>query len=297
MLVKGEDHEENVTVDTPPPQPVEPPQAALSQTTVNTDQVAIPVELIQADADMVASSLTANQHLCTVISPATLAGGYTFPAQVDGIDFIVTVPTGGVVEGQAFTVPYPTAAAVQPLSVELVTPDVVMMTPEEEVKGRWRNELCECCEVFANGMCLQGFFCAPILLAQVMTRFHLNPLGSYGPLRYRQTFWWILTIWIVFLAIACFLWTSGNVAFLFEILFIAFFVVVSTRVRSRMRRRYEMPLECCEGCDALGDCCCVFWCCPCSAIQMARHTHDTDTYPYHCCTTTGLSKDAPQLVV
>jgi Cys-rich protein (TIGR01571 family) len=305
MVVKGEEHEEDagITVDTLPPQPVEPPQAALAYATLNTDQVATPIDMIQTDADIVAASspvatLTTSQRLCTVISPSTLPEGYTFPAQVDGIDFVVTVPVGGVVEGQAFTVLYPAAGALQPLSIDLVTPNPVMMSSEEEVKGGWRNDLCACFEVCENGMCLQGFFCTPILLAQIMTRFLLNPLGVYGPLRYRRTFWWILSFWIAYLVTSAFLWNGGIMAFLADVVFLSYFVVVSTNVRSGMRRRYDIRPECCAGCDGvLDDCCCIFWCCPCSTIQMARHTHNTDTYPYHCCTKTGLSLDAPALVV
>jgi Cys-rich protein (TIGR01571 family) len=312
MAVKGEEHAEEaeITVDTPAPQPVEPPPAALAQTAIETNQVAVPVELIPAEvvgaASSVASTLASNQRLCTVIAPSTLAGGYTFPAQVDGIDFVVTVPAGGVVEGQAFSVPYPMtsrgpaelAGPMQPLSVESATPGVVMISPGEEVNGQWRNELCECCEVCANGMCLQGFFCTPLLLAQIMTRFHLNALGVYGPLRYHQTFWWILVIWIVYIGVLFSLIDGGPVGFVVEVLFLAFFVVIATNLRSVMRTRYDIRPECCVGCDGvLDDFCCVIWCWPCTTIQMARHTHDTYTYPYHCCTTTGLSGDAPVLIV
>jgi len=42
-----------------------------------------------------------------VIAPATLLEGYTFKATVDGKVFIVTVPKGGVSQGQVFSVPYP----------------------------------------------------------------------------------------------------------------------------------------------------------------------------------------------
>jgi len=50
-----------------------------------------------------------NDHntMLTVLAPATLAAGYTFTAHVDGSDFLVTVLEGGVMEGQAFHVPYP----------------------------------------------------------------------------------------------------------------------------------------------------------------------------------------------
>jgi hypothetical protein len=40
---------------------------------------------------------------------------------------------------------------------------------------------------------------------------------------------------------------------------------------------------------------CMFLCGCCSAIQMARHTHDDKEYPGHGCTTTGLGVDAPEI--
>jgi hypothetical protein len=39
------------------------------------------------------------------------------------------------------------------------------------------------------------------------------------------------------------------------------------------------------------------YCCGCcNIIQMARHTHDEHVYKYQCCNTTGLPRDAPQVV-
>ena len=41
-----------------------------------------------------------------VQAPATLAEGYKFDVMVDDEPFTITIPPGGVVEGQEFDVPY-----------------------------------------------------------------------------------------------------------------------------------------------------------------------------------------------
>jgi len=53
-----------------------------------------------------------------------------------------------------------------------------------------------------------------------------------------------------------------------------------------MRHKYRIPPSCCGEC-CCDDCCCVYWCACCVAMQMHRQTHDTDQYPYQCCSKTG----------
>lgn len=57
----------------------------MTETNKGTDEPDIPVVNAQPAS-------TAKPEFCTVIAPATLGEGYTFTAQVDGIDFVVTVP-------------------------------------------------------------------------------------------------------------------------------------------------------------------------------------------------------------
>ena len=42
-----------------------------------------------------------------VVAPATLSEGYTFDVDIEGTTTSVTVPKGGVEEGQSFTIPMP----------------------------------------------------------------------------------------------------------------------------------------------------------------------------------------------
>jgi hypothetical protein len=189
--------EEEITVETPYPEEIEPPQEAIVGTPIETNIVAVPVVVEEVSINTSATRQQQRRETCSVIAPATLQAGYTFPAKVDGIEFTVVVPEGGVQEGQIFEVPYPTnnqQQGMDPLSVEPMAPR------PDEVRGKWRNPLCECCEVCPNGMCCFGWFCHPLMLAQVMTRLKLNPFGSQSDLNhYHQTFWWVLTFWVVLL--------------------------------------------------------------------------------------------------
>ena len=45
--------------------------------------------------------------MCTFDAHVSCSQGYTFEAEANGRTFTVTVPQGGVKEGQKFTVPYP----------------------------------------------------------------------------------------------------------------------------------------------------------------------------------------------
>ena len=94
--------------------------------------------------------MTETPKTCTVVAPQTLDAGYTFNAQVDGIDFVVTVPEGGVTEGQAFEVPYPSKTGAT--NATPATNATASAGSTEKITGRWRNDLCSCCDVIGNGM-------------------------------------------------------------------------------------------------------------------------------------------------
>ena len=85
-----------------------------------------------------------------------------------------------------------------------------------------------------------------------------------------MTVWWIRSIWHYF--------------------YIIILTGVLFNLRGYVRRRYAIPGS------ELEDCCCSFWC-PCLvATQMMRHTTDYDTYPSFCCSETGTSPHAPEIV-
>ena len=73
-------------------------------------------------------------------------------------------------------------------------------------------------------------------------------------------------------------------------------VVGLTCARGEMRRRHEIPGDCCgDGC--LGDCCCAYWCSCCTVIQMHRHTHDEYQHRYVLGSKTGLQHQGLPLYV
>lgn len=334
-----------MTIDTPGPMAVAPPAELLAQAAIETGEVAVLVPhhpheehhvaasaLPPQDAATDISNITpisthvvSSDRVCTVIAPATLDAGYSFPAQVDGIDFVIVVPHGGVAKGQKFTVPYPkprettiassetctrtaaiavtttatTPGGMQPLSIEMQSPNHPNV--DRRAKGHWKHELCECCETCCtSGMCWQGWFCTAVLLAQIMTRLKLNICGVPSPPHsdgYEATIWCISISWFVVLLLSCGL-LAVDVATAFSILLIWIICIsiVGANVRSNMRRRYNVEADCWPACDGvMEDFCCSLWCCCCTSIQMARETHDEKAYPYHCCTATGLSADAPEI--
>ena len=82
---------------------------------------------------------------------------------MDGIDFVVTVPEGGVTEGQPFQVPYPDSSApsateaanVETPATNTATAPTTTATgsaANHVITGRWRNDLCSCFDMFGNGM-------------------------------------------------------------------------------------------------------------------------------------------------
>ena len=70
-------------------------------------------------------------------------------------------------------------------------------------------------------------------------------------------------------------------------------LLVSFRARRYIRQKYGIPERRCRGCE---DCCCVFWCTPCSLCQMARHTGNYRDYPSTCCSERGFGPGVPEVV-
>jgi hypothetical protein len=316
MTVKDDrQHQEEITIETPNPQEITPPPEAIiaSQTPVETNEIAIPViveEIITTSSAPPGSSEgpEGTPELCTVIAPSSLDEGYSFPAQVDGIDFVVTVPEGGIRQGEAFQVPYPTRSMADETNNRQLEPLEIaqssvgpshQVTRDSDIKGRWRKPLCECCEVCENGLWCNAFFCTPVVLAQVMMRLKLNFLGcrASGGTLYQQTFWWVVAFWVIFLVLFFALVVREVALFVVICIWTIYFTIVSTNVRSTVRRKYSINPDCSDCCDGvLDDCCISFWCSCCSTIQMIRQTHDMSKYPYQCCTKTGLNGDAPEVV-
>lgn len=85
----------------------------------------------------------------------------------------MTVPEGGVKQGQMIEVPYPEGSM---SSVEISSGKATDAAPT----GRWRNGLCDCFETIGSGVFWMGLCCNCFLQGQIMERFRLNLLGMPG---------------------------------------------------------------------------------------------------------------------
>ena len=63
-------------------------------------------------------------------------------------------------------------------------------------------------------------------------------------------------------------------------------VIAFAYARMNFRKKYDIEPDCC-GDSCMGDCCTVWWCSCCAAIQMEQHTHDSNVHSYKCFSRTG----------
>jgi len=82
-----------------------------------------------------------------------ISQGYTFDAETNGHSFKVTVPIGGVEEGQRFSVPFP--ATSNDFSGQAV--------PRASVPvGHWKDGLCDCCRLGCVHPVIWNAWCCPL---------------------------------------------------------------------------------------------------------------------------------------
>jgi len=326
VLSPPADDDEQMTVDTPLPVAVDPLPNAMTHfvTSTSSPEIIVPVATLVGDGNVVfvggnvgntststtgiasnpVVTATSTTRMCTVIAPATLEEGYPFQAIVDGMEFTVIVPEGGVVEGQSFQVPYPVPP--EPPMATLVTPlEISTGDDDDSPMGQWTTSIWSCCEVLHTGMFWQGCFLTPILLGQLLTRNKLNIFGVPSNTRYKHSCLWISLMWIAFWPISYYtadiltlLVTGIRVPSMVTVFQLLFTVILAT-ARFSFRRRHRLPVEYCDAFDGrLQDACCGFFCSACILIQMARQTHPEDKYLYVCCSTTGLTaQDAAESIV
>jgi len=67
-------------------------------------------------------------------------------------------------------------------------------------------------------------------------------------------------------------------------------ILMVVRTRRQIRKKYNIPGNCCH------DCCAAVLCNCCTVSQMMRHTADYDTYRAVCCSETGMCAGAPVIV-
>jgi Cys-rich protein (TIGR01571 family) len=158
---------------------------------------------------------------------------------------------------------------------------------EESWNGTWRTKLFSCFIGCTEHNCApfwMGFCCTSIMYSQVMTRMKLDFVGDPGfPEEVKNTFLYIAVLTLV-----------GWAFPIFWLCVIVFTIFLGTRLRNYMRQKYHIPTG---QCGVMEDCMCSTFCGCCSAIQMARHTHDEHTYPGELFKANGLPLNAPELDV
>jgi len=241
-----------------------------------------------------------------VIAPSNLAPGYQFEAESEGKHYMVTVPEGGVKEGQEFT------AKASPIPVITASKGV----GGSSGPGSWKDGLCSCLRYGCchPHLCL-SFWCMPIALAQVMTRMRLNFLAQRGSVsEVAKTFTrvvvitvtYFLTNWLLGMATFAMMGdlvidennsydvTEGKglmvmiLHYVREILYYAFMIYILIalyRTRKAVREQHNIPTQSCGNYE---DVCCTLFCSFCTTMQLMRQTADYDTYNANCCTETGL---------
>lgn len=207
---------------------------------------------------------------------------------------------------------------------------VISGASEDPYLGKWKDSLFDCSMygLFHPSFC-NAIFCPQILMAQVLTRLKMNWLGEENvpDCEWRQTFRRIFLL-------VCFYWILSTIlappapllssdpidgkvivtpppqtttqpaffAFLYKLLswsFGIYTLLVLTRLRRAVRRKYEIPLYR-PSWGALGhleDCCLAFFCGCCTVSQVARRTCDYSQQAAAACSPTGLGSQSHFLIV
>jgi Cys-rich protein (TIGR01571 family) len=137
---------------------------------------------------MVSMSLgySSNVPYVEVIAPCDMQGGYTFMARTaSGDDVPVTVPDGGVIEGQSF---YALQRSTSPSSIISTSwTNLTELTPltnhrsgwDRSQQGRWKDHIWDCFRFGVFHVSLWNAICCPHLLAaQVATRLRRDWFGE-----------------------------------------------------------------------------------------------------------------------
>lgn len=134
-------------------------------------------------------------------------------------------------------------------------------------KGKWKKGTCSWTEIMCRPMCLMGFCCDQLLLAQVMTRMGLDYCGKPDPGNAPGTFSIMILVTICFYL--SFLLVGLGVLFIIPIQI--YLICACTRTRAAVREKFEIAPEYFDANDGcIEDCCCGLVCPCCTAIQMAR---------------------------
>uniref|UniRef100_A0A7S4N825 Uncharacterized protein n=1 Tax=Odontella aurita TaxID=265563 RepID=A0A7S4N825_9STRA len=236
--------------------------------------------------------------------------------------FTVTVPEGGVVEGQTFLAPLPSEYEAGEGYKRIQAPT-----------GRWKDGLFDCGMYgwFHASLCC-ALCCTQIAMGQVMARLRLSWLGSPTPAasagsntihsNFRNTFNVVLclvcayTVFSVSLEFAAMpppkwdyeldgaYYVPAVVPLLRmwgSLLFTIWSIWALLKTRRSLRSTYSIPVsrqcanaeENCPGCE---DFVCAACCGCCVVGQMLRHTGEYETYGGRCCSSSGHVRGTPAVV-
>ena len=244
-----------------------------------------------------------------VIAPSDLPAGYNFYVDSgNNQSLLVEVPHPGVRATQRF---------------HAIVLREVNKGAHNVPTGRWRDGLCDCFRFgCCHPQCCLTFWCNPCALGQVLTRLKLNWCAASRQVQDGMSAFkiyfaiyvvYLVATWVLAIIIGQFRdednedndwnyegdpdWLIG-IRILRVLIDLALFLTiffVTMKLRRYIRDKYRIPAETCggEGCE---DCCCAFWCQPCTVCQMARHTADYHQYSAGCCTEDGLAGGAPEVV-
>lgn len=264
-----------------------------------------------------------------MVAPCDMQAGYTFIAQTaSGEDLPVTVPEGGVRQGQYFF-----SRSSSPSSIIGSLTNMTEWTPlvqnQPNVPGAWKDNWWDCFTFGVFHVSLwNACLCPQIIAAQIMTRLRLNWLGDPESSSQESalTFYRVLLIVFVYWVISTFTAPSMPVdvievddvtgalvevedfhlhrsilkSLIYNVANFAFglyTLLILTKLRHHIRRLDQIPPAptcclrnnvCVSDAFAVEDCCMAFWCGCCSVAQMARQTTDYANDPAACCSTTGL---------
>jgi Cys-rich protein (TIGR01571 family) len=143
-----------------------------------------------------------------------------------------------------------------------------------------------------------GWLCFPILMGQTMQRMKMNFFGCEKPQGEKQSpicmVYTVITLILFFLG-GIILSITREYGYIIWALWGWYMLIVFTCARMTIRKKYKIEPGCC-GDNCLDDCCNVYFCSCCTAVQMARHTHDENEHHYNCLSQTGLDANAPEIV-
>lgn len=227
-----------------------------------------------------------------VTSPATLSAGQTFQAETTlgafPLRFTVTVPPGGVTEGQTFLVSMPLPSE----------QDKLLQVP----KGQWKDGLFNFLKygVFHPHWILAVFNpTTGILLGQVRERLKLKFFKKPGDeVKKGRVFAVFVGTWVfLYLLMLSVAWSVAGISVMGTI--VAIYIHYNTvRARQTIREEFNIPQQYIKGrCAPCEDFLCGLFCNCCTVAQMARHTGEYENYKGRFLTSNGLEPSAPHYCV